>query len=276
MKCSTCIMLILVSISVQAFANGESELDADGWLVYSRLDGFRSIDIRTNAEVSLQPGADWEVKARGARQDLEDLDLYVSGRTLIIRRESVFNFIDSSDSVEIVVTVPMLDKIVLSSDGSVRSTDLFECKDLELLLNGSGRMNIEAIADSLEIDSAGSGEIDFRGRADKLFYRSNGSGNTEIEIMVNRTEIMIAGSGRVELSGETDLMLINNAGSGSVYADRLTAQNVEVSIVGSGDVDVTALRRLDVSILGSGSLRYYGDPENTTFSILGSGRIKKN
>jgi hypothetical protein len=59
-----------------------------------------------------------------------------------------------------------------------------------------------------------------------------------------------------------------------VDADGLRAAEVDVSIEGSGDVEVHATRRLAVSIEGSGSVSYAGDPE-VTQRIEGSGDVRR-
>jgi hypothetical protein len=63
-------------------------------------------------------------------------------------------------------------------------------------------------------------------------------------------------------------------GSGGVAARDLQADDVSVSIAGSGDAHVHARKTLAVSIAGSGDVDYAGDPVVRT-SVAGSGSVTK-
>ena len=55
---------------------------------------------------------------------------------------------------------------------------------------------------------------------------------------------------------------------------RLASQEVEVSIAGSGEVEVRAQSRLKVEIAGTGAVSYWGSPELTS-EIAGSGQVSR-
>jgi hypothetical protein len=59
-----------------------------------------------------------------------------------------------------------------------------------------------------------------------------------------------------------------------VKAAELKAQDVEVSIGGSGEAMVWAIGSLTTAIAGSGDVRYYGDPKVQT-SVAGAGSVKR-
>ncbi len=52
------------------------------------MDGFSGVELKAEAELTLIPGSEWEVRARGDQRDIDDLDIYISGKNLVIRRES--------------------------------------------------------------------------------------------------------------------------------------------------------------------------------------------
>ena len=268
-------MLILTGVPL-LFANGGVELDSDGWLHFPDLKNFRAVEIRLNAHVTLTQGNDWEVKVRGDSRDLEDLDIYIRGGALVLRRESLFNFMGSPDDLEVAVTFPSIERIVLSSNGTARSTDILEVRNLELSLNGSGEMDIEARADTVDMESSGSGDLDFRGRSDRLLFDSTGSGDSRVEIRTNRSDIRSTGSGRLEIRGQTDLMTIRVTGSGKIRADRYEAKEADIIMTGSGSVEAHVTDRLDARLTGTGNLQYRGNPGSTGFEITGTGRIRQS
>jgi uncharacterized membrane protein len=55
----------------------------------------------------------------------------------------------------------------------------------------------------------------------------------------------------------------------------LAANDVTVSIAGSGDATVQANKSLGVSIAGSGDVQYSGTATDVRSSVAGSGRVTK-
>jgi Putative auto-transporter adhesin, head GIN domain len=93
-----------------------------------------------------------------------------------------------------------------------------------IALSGSGSINGKALAaDSMKIESSGSGEI--------------------------------------TTAGSTDRMEVVISGSGSVHGEGLKSKDARVEIEGSGSAIVAASERLDVNINGSGNVEYIGDPK---------------
>jgi len=87
-------------------------------------------------------------------------------------------------------------------------------------------------------------------------------------------EVSIAGSGDVDLSGSGDDLEVSVAGSGDVDMAGFVVDNCEVSIAGSGDCEVNVSGSLKVSIAGSGDVKYKGNPDKVKSSIAGSGDVR--
>jgi hypothetical protein len=138
--------------------------------------------------------------------------------------------------VEIIMTIRPLDAIQLNGSGEIRGINVMKGKELKLSINGSG---------------------DIKGHYD---YR------------MIRTEIN--GSGDAHLSGKTEEHKININGSGKAHAEDLIADIYRISINGSGDADIQAQSKLLVKIIGSGNVRYAGEPAISS-EITGSGEVKK-
>ncbi len=86
--------------------------------------------------------------------------------------------------------------------------------------------------------------------------------------------IETAGSSNLTFDGKADQLDIEIAGSGTVDTSGLASNDVIISIAGSGDVTVEANDSLDVSIAGSGKVRYRGGA-TVSKSIVGAGSVKK-
>jgi hypothetical protein len=274
MKRSICLTALLLTISLYLPANGTSDQNEDGWQYFSRMDGFSGVELKAEAELTLIPGSIWEVRARGDQRDIDDLDIYVSGKNLVIRRESFFSFNSAGERLEIEVTVPRLSEVTLASSGNVRTEGAFESGDLDLNISGSGNLFFEGIADALECKLSGSGDLKFRGRSNTLELDTNGSGNADMEIRTNLVEINLSGSGDAELTGHADMMDIRIIGSGRLQADDFPVNTAEIKVTGSGDADVQVSREIEISITGSGSVYFSGNPEYTDIESSGSGRAR--
>jgi hypothetical protein len=60
---------------------------------------------------------------------------------------------------------------------------------------------------------------------------------------------------------EVDLLKVNIKGNGSFNGYPIAAQNVEIKIEGKGSCEVTALRRLEVDIIGNANVYCMGMPK---------------
>jgi hypothetical protein len=104
----------------------------------------------------------------------------------------------------------------------------------------------------------------------------SGSGDIDVvNLNSNKFEYIVSGSGDLSASGKVDDLEVRVSGSGDIDTKELIAQNVYVIISGSGDVRVHAEESFEGRISGSGDIDYYGNPENVSTSVSGSGDISK-
>ncbi len=82
------------------------------------------------------------------------------------------------------------------------------------------------------------------------------------------------GSGDVTAQGRVGYLVVKLTGSSDVDAKRLISNQAEISLTGSGDLDVTVREFLKVQILGSGDVTYYGNPATIDKRVIGSGDIR--
>lgn len=138
------------------------------------------------------------------------------------------------DLLRIFITVPNLTQLRIPGSGDVVSENTFVIEDLEVDIPGSGNVDLALEADDLDIEIPGSGRLTLEGTADETKYRISGSGD--------------------------------------VHAFNLECRTADISIPGSGDVEVFVTEFLRVRISGSGDVYYRGDPA-LDISISGSGDV---
>lgn len=104
-----------------------------------------------------------------------------------------------------------------------------------------------------------------------------GSGNVLFDgVETKRAEVSVSGSGNVEVAtGHTETLNVSLSGSGDLTFNKWQSQRAEVNISGSGDVRCYATDELKASISGSGDILYRGSPRVQS-SVSGSGDILGN
>ncbi|MDX1720417.1 MAG: DUF2807 domain-containing protein, partial [Salegentibacter mishustinae] len=65
-------------------------------------------------------------------------------------------------------------------------------------------------------------------------------------------------------------------GSGDFKAYDLSAENVEATVMGSGDIQISANSSLKAKVMGSGDIKYKGNPKNQDFKTSGSGSVSSH
>lgn len=100
-----------------------------------------------------------------------------------------------------------------------------------------------------------------------------GSGTIEAEdIAVDSLDIHIAGSGTCRASGRAEELEVTIAGSGDAELALLMVEEAEITIMGSGDVTFASDGKVDAKIMGSGNITVRGSARCKVKS-LGSGTL---
>jgi len=127
------------------------------------------------------------------------------------------------------------------------------------------------------IHSSGSGNIKSETKItndDKLKLGASGSGDIKIEVDAPEIAASVSGSGGIELAGETKKISGDVSGSGDIKAFNLMAEESNMNVSGSGNVQVYSSVKLVANVSGSGDVRYKGAAQTST-NVSGSGSVKK-
>jgi len=101
-----------------------------------------------------------------------------------------------------------------------------------------------------------------------------GSGKLELENLDQHDlRVSIAGSGSITASGKADDVEISIKGSGDADLGKVQADDAKVEIFGSGDADIAPRGEAEIHIFGSGDVNLHTTPRNVETHIAGSGRI---
>jgi len=174
------------------------------------------------------------------------------------------------DIPQVVVRVPLNAEVGANGAvfGNVGRTD-----NLELSNAGCGDWTVANVKGKFELNQAGSGDTK-AGSAASAEINIAGSGDVRTQAIGGDLEINIAGSGGVTAASVNGKLEANIAGSGDVTVSGGRSRSVDVSIMGSGDVDFGGeADTVDVSVAGSGDVRIAKVNGSVRKSVAGSGDV---
>jgi hypothetical protein len=143
----------------------------------------------------------------------------------------------------------------------------------EVKLSGSGLIYSDSLhVGVLDVVLSGSGDIDMHVYGDDVYCEISGSGTSRMYVETINVGANISGSGNMYFAGFADLSDLRISGSGSIHAYDLPVIECYTNTSGSGNMYVNVSDYLDVKISGSGSVFYLGNPM-MNINISGSGAV---
>jgi hypothetical protein len=212
-------------------------IEGEGEIVEATLypDDFTGFVNAIAADVYLTQGRRQEVVVQAQENIIDNIRLHVNDGIWLIEYHDMVRW---AQPVKIYITVPDLTKAAISGSGSIIGLTAFNnLENLDLVISGSGDLDLETESDELNVRISGAGDLD--------------------------------------LSGTTEYFDILISGSGSIDAYDLETREAEITISGSGNVFLDVEDYLKVSISGSGSVFYHGTPEIDSH-ITGSGTVRRD
>jgi hypothetical protein len=175
-----------------------------------------------------------------------------------------FTAIEIAGSADVFVTVGKTQHVVVESDDNILPLIETSVQSGKLVISTksltsiSPRLPIHVIVTMPSLEAAS----------------LSGSGNITINGVNSETLMLnLPGSGNINVSGTARRVTVSLNGSGNIQCGDLEAQAVDASLNGSGNVNVYASQHLGVTIRGSGSVHYRGNPAEVNQSVLGSGSV---
>jgi len=218
------------------------------------LPAFTRIEVNGDFNVQVDTGSTAIVHITADENLLERIITDVTGDKLVIESRNG-DCLNSTHPIEISVVTPPVNSIDLNGSGSIFNNGL-DAEELALRISGSGKIQCTQInANSVTLDLEGSGNIECVADVKNLSSKIEGSGEIRIKGSSLYSELKVIGSGRQR--------------AGELNTDVCTAY-----ISGSGIIDTYVNNSLDVTIIGSGIVNYFGNPVITSY-ISGSGKIVK-
>lgn len=110
-------------------------------------------------------------------------------------------------------------------------------------------------------------------KEDDFYLVVSGSTQAQLDLQVNQFTVNVSGSAAMEVSGKAKYQNVHIAGNGKYLGFNLVGEEGDVSISGSGYVEINVTDILGVKISGAGKVRYKGTP-TITQNIRGAGSLE--
>lgn len=249
-----------------------------------------------------QPGP-VRVQATGQPDTMKEFHIRTVGDELIIRLDSdeeeawfpwnLFNMWSrdrKAQDLQVRVTAPVgtpydIDGIIgqvnagdldapLRIEGHAVRARFGRLQSAKVSIAGSGRIDVGAVKETIEVEVAGSGNIS-AASAQAAEIEIAGGGGVTLGPLVGGLSADVAGSGDIRVAQVNGPVDIDIAGSGGVLIEGGQATSFSVEIAGSGDVTFKGHAvNPHVEIMGSGDVTVGSYSGNLDEEIAGSGNFK--
>ena len=182
---------------------------------------------------------------------LDHLDIYQSGKTLIIRLKPGSY---SNADAKATVALPELERLVVSGASRGTVSGFKSTHDLNLKVSGASRLNMNIEAGATNIDVTGA---------------SNISGN----LKALDTRLMVSGASHCELSGSAGFTSIEASGASRVDSDGFQLRDASIKLSGASRATINTNGNLNIDATGASTLNYLGNPILNKVNVSGASKI---
>ncbi|WP_116126955.1 head GIN domain-containing protein [Lewinella sp. IMCC34183] len=198
------------------------------------IDGFTGVKACCSMKVELAEGP-FSVRVEAESNLQEFVKTVVNGRQLEIGYTDKANF-RSTEPINVYVTLPKLEYLKASSSSTVYGTSDFHGDDLEVHVSSSALAELTFIGDEVTTGASSSATLRLSGRADRI-------------------EADASSSGRID-------------------AGKLESRDGRADVSSSADVVLNLSKSLRAKASSSGSVTYYGSPNDVHSDTSSSGSVR--
>lgn len=198
------------------------------------LETYQEIEVIGSLKANLVSGTEGSIKITTDSNLLEYVEAYVKHNKLILKMKDRISY-NSKKGIVIEIPVQDIEKLSLLGSGDIIGNYTLTDKNLNLTVNGSGDIKLDAKSET---------------------------------IIAN-----VAGSGDITLTGTTNKLTATVTGSGDIDAKKLKSNEANLTVNGSGDIASLVKTAVKANVNGSGDIDIYGKTEKVDKKVIGSGSI---
>ncbi|TAJ11553.1 DUF2807 domain-containing protein [Marinilabiliaceae bacterium JC017] len=198
------------------------------------VDSFLKVNVSGNFKLVLKESESSYVKIIFDSNLQDYIYTDVRNEELVVRKAENIDF-KSRKSAILIVGYSELESLVLEGHNEISNEGMLLFGPLRINSEGSAKLNLNLLGDSLKCQFAG----------------------------------VVAGN----LAGEVDVVDMGILAVGDLEASELRTNKFSIEFTGTGNASVNVRKELRVNISGTGLVKYEGNPENVYTNIEGIGKV---
>ena len=176
---------------------------------------FDRLEIGSALDVSVEQSNIYSINVRGDRRNIDDLDIFKSGNTLVIK------FDDNSNRIHvtyITITMPRLEGANFSGASSSRINGFESDGDLDLYVSGASVCQLSAGYREVNLSLSGSSSLLMSGLGDEINAEISGASVlTAFDFPVREADINASGSSSGKVTVTDELKAVASSASSLIY-----------------------------------------------------------
>ena len=176
---------------------------------------FDRLEIGSALNVSIEQSNMYSIKARGDRRNIDDLEVFKSGNTLIIKFDENANRIHET---YITITMPRLEGVNFSG-ASTSKIDGFESdEELDLYISGGSVCQLTAGYREINLSLSGASNLLMSGLGDQINAEISGASVlTAFDYPVREADVNVSGASNGKVTVTDELTAIAEGSSSLIY-----------------------------------------------------------
>jgi hypothetical protein len=200
-----------------------------------KVGAFSGVKAAEGIDVFLKKGDQEQVKVEVTGTDPSNIITEISGSYLKIhRKDGRYRNVEA----KVYVTYVHVDKLSVSSAGSIYSDGTIEAKEMEISASSAGSIEVTIDAGSADVSSSSAGDIELKGKIRKLTLEASSAGKID--------------------------------------AYDLAAEAVEAEASSGASIKVSVAENLAAEASSGGSIRYRGNPDKSITNSSSGGSVRKS
>ena len=260
------------------------------------LADFDAVDVSSAFVVEITRADNYSVSVTSRESAFKRIQVSTTGRTLRVAVDGLFVSFGGTDRpLEAAITMPeLLDlKISGASRATVKGfesekdlvTEVSGASSLDLtsktgdfVCRASGASKVTAVIKSTSVDirQSGASSMVLDVETGRFVYEASGSSDAKGVLRAQSTSISLAGASDLQLTGSGGNLKMTESGSSGAKLQGFNVRDADLHISGASDADVDIEGKLDLTLSGSSSLKYGGNPTfGERMEVTGGSKIER-
>lgn len=179
------------------------------------LVNFDRLEMGSAFHIEVKQANTYSIHVKGDRRNLDDLDVYKRGTTLIIRFDEHAN---RRHDTYITITMPRLEGVNFSGASVSTITGFESDDDLDFILSGASVSQLDANYHEINLTVSGASSLFMHGIGDELEAEVSGASIlSAFDFPVREAEVKLSGSSQGKVTVTTELEVVASGASSLLY-----------------------------------------------------------